>query len=72
MASDKYCSEVALKIDTAKDRGVRGGFQNPWIPPGYAPGKGLLKGRLQEKQMNTFTGFWNKKYTGQKVDCVPW
>ena len=28
--SNKYHSEVLLKIDTVKDRGVRGGIRNPW------------------------------------------
>ena len=37
LVSDKYCSEVALKIDTVKDQGVRGGFQNPWNLPLATP-----------------------------------
>ena len=31
--SDKYRSEVALKIDSVKDQDVRGGLMNPWNPP---------------------------------------
>ena len=31
--SDKYRSEVAVKIDTVKDQGLRGGFRNSWNPP---------------------------------------
>ena len=33
LVSDKYHSEVALKIDTVKDQGVRGGLRNPGTHP---------------------------------------
>ena len=35
-------NEVALKIDTVKDQGVRGGFWNPWNPPLATPLKAIL------------------------------
>ena len=34
LVSDKYCSEVALKIDTVKDRGVTGRGRGHSEPPG--------------------------------------
>ena len=43
LVGDKYHSEVALKIETVKDRGVRGGFGTPGIPPDYAPGHVVFK-----------------------------
>ena len=38
--SENYGNEVALKIDTVKDRGVSegGGSRTPGTPPGYPPG----------------------------------